>query len=404
MKLRSVTRRLWVVAVAALLQSCSSSPTTPVSSVATAGSSSGASSTTTSGSTSGAATAGSSGSVAVGSGSPGSTTGGGSGTLAATGGSSGSQAESGATGGTTTTPEAGSTAQDGGGDVANSAPTDGAISSDGPPTTPAPSAGCGTAPTQALQKYVQYNINVTTGLAPAYVAMYTARNYYVWLPMNYDPTRAYTTVFLGHGCGGNGSTVLPMQNASKDNAIIVGLSAVGQCFMTSAADSPEIPFFDATLAQVESSFCVDKNHVFIAGFSSGSWLANLIGCARAGIVRGQGNATGGLPPVPTCSGPIAAMLAHDENDPANNISGGEAARDRILKINGCSLTDTMPYDPHLGPNDTDLEGHPILCVQYQGCPAAYPVVWCPTMGQGHSDQVATGLSVPGFWNFWEALP
>lgn len=281
----------------------------------------------------------------------------------------------------------------------------GAVSSEaGPPTGPAPSAGCGMAPTQALQTYIKYNINVTTGLAPAYVAMYTARNYYVWLPANYDPTRAYTTVFLGHGCGGNGSTVLPMQNASKGNAIIVGLSAVGQCFMTSAADSPEIPFFDAVLAQVESTLCVDKNHVFIAGFSSGSWLANLIGCARAGIVRGQGNATGGLPPVPTCSGPIAAMLAHDENDPANNISGGEAARDRILKINGCSLTETMPYDPHLGPNDTDLQGHPILCVQYQGCPAAYPVVWCPTMGQGHSDQVGTGLSVPGFWNFWEALP
>jgi polyhydroxybutyrate depolymerase len=403
MKLRSVTRRLWVVAVAALLQSCSSSPTTPVSSVATAGSSSGASSTTTSGSTGGAATAGSSGSVAVGSGSSGSTSGGGSGTVTATSGGSGSQAESGATGGTTATPEAGSTAQDDG-DVVSSPPTDGAISSDGPPTTPAPSTGCGTAPTQALQKYVQYNINVTTGLAPAYVAMYTARNYYVWLPMNYDPTRAYTTVFLGHGCGGNGMTVLPMQNASKDNAIIVGLSAVGQCFMTSAADSPEIPFFDATLAQVESSFCVDKNHVFIAGFSSGSWLANLIGCARAGIVRGQGNATGGLPPVPTCSGPIAAMLAHDVGDTANPIAGGEAARDRILKINGCSLTDTVPYDPGIAPGDKDLEGHPIACVKYLGCPAAYPVVWCPTMGQGHSDQVATGLSVPGFWNFWEALP
>jgi polyhydroxybutyrate depolymerase len=256
------------------------------------------------------------------------------------------------------------------------------------------SAGCGTTPMQTTAKYVQYNINVTTGLAATYVPQYSARNYYVWLPPGYDPTRSYTTVFLGPGCGGNGESVLPMQNASTSNAILVGLSPVGQCFMTSAADSPEIAFFDAVLSTVESSFCVDKAHVFIAGFSSGSWLSNLIGCARAGIVRGQGNATGGLPPVPTCTGPIAAMLAHDEGDPANNISGGEAARDRILKINGCSLTETMPYDA----------GRPSMCVQYQGCPAAYPVVWCPTTGQGHSDQVATGLSVPGFWNFWEALP
>jgi polyhydroxybutyrate depolymerase len=308
-----------------------------------------------------------------------------------------SESASGASGapGTTMNGGSGSNAatSDGGSEViddAGTGPGDAAAS----PDANTMSAGCGTTPMQTTANYVQYNINVTTGLAATYVAQYTARNYYVWLPPNYDPTRAYTTVFLGPGCGGNGESVLPMQNASTSNAILVGLSPVGQCFMTSAADSPEIAFFDAVLSTVESTFCVDKAHVFIAGFSSGSWLSNLIGCARAGIVRGQGNATGGLPPVPTCAGPIAAMLAHDEGDPANNISGGEAARDRILKINGCSLTETMPYDA----------GRPSMCVQYQGCPAAYPVVWCPTTGQGHSDQVATGLSVPGFWNFWEALP
>jgi poly(3-hydroxybutyrate) depolymerase len=269
----------------------------------------------------------------------------------------------------------------------------GSSSDGGPSQGPTPSAGCGRPPPQAVATYVQYNINVT-GLAQKYASMYTARNYYVYLPTDYDATRPYMTVFLGPGCGGNGSQVLPMQNASGKNAILVGLSPVGQCFETSDADSPEINFFDAVLSTVESSFCVDQAHVFIAGFSSGSWLANLIGCARAGIVRGQGNATGGLPPVPTCAGPIAAMLAHDEGDPANNISGGEAARDRILKINGCSLTETTPYDA----------GRPSMCVQYEDCPVAFPVVWCPTTGQGHSDQVSTGLSVPGFWNFWEALP
>jgi polyhydroxybutyrate depolymerase len=255
-----------------------------------------------------------------------------------------------------------------------------------------PSAGCGKLPNQAIAQYVNYKITVN-GL-PAKYAGYAARNYYVFLPTGYDPTRAYTTVFLGPGCGGTGKDVLPMQSASKTNAILVGLSPVGQCFSTGSADSPEIPFFDAVLDAVESSFCIDRGHVFIAGFSSGSWLTNLLGCARAGILRGQGNCTGGLPPVPACSGPIAAMLAHDEGDTANRIDGGMAARDRILKINGCSLTDTVPYDA----------GRPSMCVAYQNCPAAYPVVWCPTVGQGHSDQVATGLSVPGFWNFWEALP
>jgi hypothetical protein len=396
------TRCLIAATISGSIWGCGgpSSPATGSSTGATVGGGSGVSTSGAGGGTSG--TPASSSGTPVSSGSSGV---GSAGRPATTSGSSasGSLAASG-TGGSLDAGGGGSsgTAQDGAAGVTT--PSEGGSSSEGgPPTGPTPSAGCGTVPNQPTAKYVQYNIQVTTGLAPAYTAMYTNRNYYVWLPTGYDPTRAYTTVFLGTGCGGNGMTVLPMQNVSKGNAILVGLSPVGQCFMTSAADSPEIAFFDAALKDVESSFCVDQAHVFIAGFSSGSWLANLIGCARAGIVRGQGNATGGLPPVPTCTGPIAAMLAHDEGDTTNAISGGEAARDRILKINGCSTT-TIPYNPMLGPNDTDLEGHPIMCVQYQGCPPAYPVVWCPTTGQGHSDQVATGLSVPGFWNFWEALP
>lgn len=375
-KTGTMMRSLGVVLVAAFL-GCSSRASGPASSMQSAGSPSGGTNAGASGAAGSAASA-----------SPDATSG-----TSVTGAGSGTVSGAGSDQGTAVNDASASSAGESDGASvlpADSSPGDVAAS----PDANTMSAGCGTTPMQTTAKYVQYNINVTTGLAAAYVAMYTARNYYVWLPPDYDPTRAYTTVFLGPGCGGNGESVLPMQNASTSNAILVGLSPVGQCFMTSAADSPEIAFFDAVLGAVESSFCVDKAHVFIAGFSSGSWLSNLIGCARAGIVRGQGNATGGLPPVPTCAGPIAAMLAHDEGDPANNISGGEAARDRILKINGCSLTETTPYDA----------GRPSMCVQYQGCPAAYPVVWCPTTGQGHSDQVATGLSVPGFWNFWEALP
>src|SRR5262249_40212655 len=145
--------------------------------------------------------------------------------------------------------------------------------------------------------------------------------------------------------------------------------------------------------EVEANACVDKGKVFIAGFSSGSWLANQIGCLRAGIVRGQGNCTGGLPGgLSTCTGPIAAMLAHDTTDTANAISGGIAARDCILKINGCTGTATTPY----------AAGTPSPCVQSTGCPATYPVVWCQTTGKGHSDQIP--ISTTGFWKFWSSLP
>jgi hypothetical protein len=37
-----------------------------------------------------------------------------------------------------------------------------------------------------------------------------------------------------------------------------------------------------------------------------------------------------------------------------------------------------------------------------GCKA--PTVFCTTTGQGHNDQVATGISTFGFWKFWMGLP
>jgi hypothetical protein len=82
-------------------------------------------------------------------------------------------------------------------------------------------------------------------------------------------------------------------------------------------------------------------------------------------------------------------------DGNNSFACGMQNRDRILKLNGCT-TDTMPYDPGTGkPNN---------CVIYKNCTGMQPVVWCPTTGQGHSDQVATGLSTFGFWKFWSSLP
>jgi hypothetical protein len=254
-----------------------------------------------------------------------------------------------------------------------------------------PADGCGTVPTQPPHTYVLYN-EVVPNLPAQYAAHFTNRIYYVWLPNGYDPTRRYPTAFLAPGCGQAGNAPIPLQVASQDNAIIVGLNAADTCF-TKAADTPDIPYFDETLKEVTAAFCVDKSRIYVAGFSSGSWLTNALGCARAGIIRGQGNASGGLPPLPACTGPIAAMIAFDETDPQDPISGGMMARDRILAANSCG-TQTVPYDI----------GFPSPCVEYQGCMPGYPVVWCATVGQGHSDQVATHISTFGFWQFWSSLP
>lgn len=82
---------------------------------------------------------------------------------------------------------------------------------------------------------------------------------------------------------------------------------------------------------------------------------------------------------------IAGILIHDHDDPENNVSGGMKARDRLIALNGCT-TETKPVEPS-------------PCVEYQGCKAGYPVIWCETTTmQGHSRQ--DKLSVPAIYNFF----
>jgi poly(3-hydroxybutyrate) depolymerase len=241
---------------------------------------------------------------------------------------------------------------------------------------------------------------------------FSHRNYFLKLPMGYDPTKAYPLVVGGGGCGatdglsGNGGG-LDVFGGSQSVAIQVGLSyvypnAAGACFADDFPDTPDLPYFDAMLAAVEGDYCVDRGKVFVAGYSSGAWEAIMLGCARGGIVRAIGTQAGGLRiHGPACNGmPVAPMMIAGVNDtenpigplatPMNDSYGSAPARDEFLKENGCAGTGTTPY---VGANADPA------CVSYTGCPMTAPVVWCAING----DHGSLG-SASGFWPFWSALP
>jgi hypothetical protein len=254
------------------------------------------------------------------------------------------------------------------------------------------SDGCGQVPPQGLARFVKHD-EVIPNVPAAYAATYTNRIYYVRIPMTYDPDRAYPTILLGPGCGASGDAPIPIHTVTKEDAIVVGMNGVDNCFTHETADSPELPYFDETLKNVEASFCVDKSRVFVAGFSSGSWLTSYLGCTRAGVIKAQASVAGGLPPVPACNGPIPAMYVSDKDDLKNTTATVMMALERVRATNGCG-NDTEPYDI----------GVPSPCVQYKGCMPGYPLVWCLTAGIGHADESQTQISTVGFWHFWQSLP
>jgi polyhydroxybutyrate depolymerase len=282
----------------------------------------------------------------------------------------------------------GSGGSTGAGTTASSSPTStggSPTSTGGSPTSsastggnPVGSAGCGVALTEATEQWLAKTIDVGG----------VTREYFVYLPAGYDPTTPYVVVYQFHGCSGSPdkeNNNVPVQNASGSSAIIVRGRAVEDCW-DSGNDSPDIAFFDAMVGATEAAYCADPERRMAAGYSSGAFMTHQLACSRGGELRGVASIAGGQAGS-GCTGDVAALLIHDADDGTVGISASEGARDMHLEANGCGDT-TEPFDP-------------APCVEYQGCEAGLPVVWCQTSGSGHDRQ--DGLAAPAFWNFFSSL-
>ena len=107
-------------------------------------------------------------------------------------------------------------------------------------------------------------------------------------------------------------------------------------------------------------------------------------------IRAQAGVSGGEPDNnPPCNGPIAAIWIHDLMDSNAYSANHDVALPRVLKMNGCYSDDSADEAPW----HEDVMGKGV-CVQYTDCPAAYPVVFCTTIGYGHADQHER--AIPGF--------
>jgi polyhydroxybutyrate depolymerase len=255
---------------------------------------------------------------------------------------------------------------------------------------------------EAIGKDVSHTITIT-GMDPKYAA-YVNRTYCTKIPTNYDPSKPYPVVFYGGGCGafgcegnsfaGQPDIFLVQANISHANTGLVPSSAAPGCFQmgrVTTPDSPEAFYFDQVMDQVEKTYCTDKGRIFVAGTSSGAWLANTLACQRGNRVRGSAADSGGIGfDRGTCK-PGAAVMempcdSANTTDGAGNQIGAAVARDLFIKLNGCSMT---PTSMKFG-NDT--------CDFYGGCDS--PVVWC-NVGGGH--QCGNAHLSPTGWPFWNML-
>jgi poly(3-hydroxybutyrate) depolymerase len=243
------------------------------------------------------------------------------------------------------------------------------------------------------------------------------RQFFVRVPVDYDPNKAYRVVYIYQGCSANANegdtATYPLFNEGQggtEQAIYVAVSLPpnhpnNNCYDNRAGnESQEWEAFQLFHDKVESLYCADNNRIFVSGYSSGGWIANMFSCYFGGIpdpprkylpkwaLRGRAATSGGLIPdnMPACNGAVAALYLHDAGDTTNLIAGSKLGLDNTLKQNKCVGSQTKPW--------ADMAD---VCVQYTDCPAEYPVVFCTTNGQGHNDQ--SNRAIPGFKKFFDMM-
>ena len=245
----------------------------------------------------------------------------------------------------------------------------------------------------------------------------TPRDYYLYLPANYDQDKVYPLIFQGPGCGGKGRDVLPLNNNADNSVIRIGLSpgpnSLGHgtnenqgCFDNREGDdSIDWVFYENVYDKLNAELCFDRNRVFVSGDSAGAWFSNELACKYAGDarrpVRGVMASSGGLPTdprfVPTCTNAaLAGMWVHEVMNTENFFADAKVAITRAMLRDGCTIGDS--YD------NATFEDFPIgggvpddTCKHILGCDPRYPLVVCalPGQGRGGDDRVVN----PGFAAF-----
>jgi len=259
------------------------------------------------------------------------------------------------------------------------------------------------------------------------------RQFYVRVPVDYDPNRPYRVVYLTRrGClnGVSDTSTYALYDEAQggsEQAVYVDVAVAEEdmnphCYDTGTGlESIEYEAFDLIHAFVESHYCVDNNRIFVAGSSQGGALSNMWGCYFGGIpdpprrfapkwaIRGHAVEGGWREvnqPLP-CNGAGAGLWIQESGDLSSGQYGGSnpSALQLGLATNGCAgdfnAGPKQPWTPVASMQG--LGGG--ACQAYTGCSGQtdldFSLVFCSIDGTGASDRAE--LAIPAFTTFFRSL-
>ena len=232
-----------------------------------------------------------------------------------------------------------------------------------PTPTPTASAGCGSAAQFADGRYTLTSDGQT-------------REFWIDVPANYDPSKPLPLIVGLHWRGGQATDVygtgdgafFGLKKLYGDSALFVAPNGLDQGWANT--NGRDERFIRAMVDRLKSGLCVDVTRVHATGFSFGGMMSNALGCHAGDVFRAVAPIAGSLwSGCEDSPNTVAAILIHSQADSVVGYQFGEEARNKYIAKNQCSSTVRS-----IGTNG---------CVEYQGCSAGRPVVWCGFPDGGH---------------------
>ena len=210
------------------------------------------------------------------------------------------------------------------------------------------------------------------------------RDFIYYAPTSLAANKPAPLVFIPHGYTMNADMMFEITRysdlADKEQFIAVFLNGqpnaagpwnVGNpdCSSTLGilplATGDDQAYLDEVLKFAETDQCLDRQHIFMTGFSMGGYLSNETGCLRPEI-RAVAPHSGGTHDLASCASQHKPVLVmHFQGDGLIPYTCGQQARDRWVAHNGCDAT---------SPDVKMVTGG--SCEYYKHCPADGQVAFC----------------------------
>jgi polyhydroxybutyrate depolymerase len=161
----------------------------------------------------------------------------------------------------------------------------------------------------------------------------------------------------------------------------LSFNGVGCCGSAFEEGVDDVAFTDAMLDELEQNLCIDRNRVYVTGFSNGGFMAQRLACERSERFAAAASVAGLLDASACTPGrPISMLEIHGTADKFVPYAGEQ---DRFLSARGAfdfwASADACTDAPQLGYAAGDTR-----CERHARCAAGSEVVLCTIEGGGHT--------------------